>query len=115
MEIGIAGFGQPAACVPNRCCHGLLLHAAIRRSIQLVKAHARIGRIQLQVERRCFGGFLLITCELGEAGGGGVGDAEVHTLRENLAALAINIAHSFRLAFCDLESFSTTGQPMMLA
>src|SRR3990167_6480877 len=50
----------------------------VPRLVQLVEAQARIGRIDLQVERRGLGGFLLIAGEFGEAVGEGVGDEKVH-------------------------------------
>jgi hypothetical protein len=43
-----------------------------------VEAHARTGRVQLEVERRCLYGLLLVTGEAREAVGEGVGYAKFH-------------------------------------
>ena len=47
--------------------------------IQLVELQSGLGRIQLKVEGRGLRCLLLVTVELGETGGEGVGDAEVHS------------------------------------
>ncbi len=48
--------------------------------LELVEAHAGIGRIELQVERRCLDGLLLVPCQSGEAVSEGIGDAKFHGL-----------------------------------
>jgi uncharacterized protein YndB with AHSA1/START domain len=48
--------------------------------VELVEAHAGINRIELQVERG-LDGFLLITCQSGEAVGEGIGKTEFHRIR----------------------------------
>ena len=47
--------------------------------VELVEAHAGIGRVELQVERRRLDGLLLVAGQSGEAVGEGVGDAEFHS------------------------------------
>ena len=48
--------------------------------LQLVKAQARVGRVELQVERGCLYRLLLLSGQLAEAIGKGVGNAEFHHL-----------------------------------
>jgi hypothetical protein len=43
-----------------------------------VKLHARVGRVQLQIESRGFTGFLFLAAQPGQAIGKGVGNAEFH-------------------------------------
>lgn len=50
----------------------------ILRLVQLVKFHARIGRVHLEIKGRGLHGLLLVAGEAGEAFGKGVGDEEVH-------------------------------------
>jgi len=50
----------------------------VPRLVQLVQAHARIGRVQLEVEGGGLDGLLLLASQLGEAVGEGIGDAEIH-------------------------------------
>ena len=50
----------------------------VLRLLNLVQAHARVSRVQLQVERSRLYRFLLIASEFGEAVGECVGDAKVH-------------------------------------
>ena len=44
------------------------------------QAHARMSRVQLQVERSCFYYLLLIPCEFCETVGEGVGDPEFQSI-----------------------------------
>ena len=46
--------------------------------VEFVETHARTGRIELQVKRRRFDGFLLVTGQAGEAVGKCVGDPKLH-------------------------------------
>ena len=46
--------------------------------VELVEAHAWIGRIELQVERRHFDGLLLLASQSGEAVGEGVSNTKIH-------------------------------------
>ena len=48
------------------------------RLIEFVEAHAWIGGIELQVERRCLDRLLLVAGEASEAIGEGIGDPEFH-------------------------------------
>ena len=50
----------------------------VLRLVELVEAHAGIGRVELQVEGRRLDGLLLVAGQAGEAVGEGVGDAEFH-------------------------------------
>lgn len=50
----------------------------VLRPVELVKLHARIGRIHLEVERRGLRSRLLVALELGEAVCEIIGNAEVH-------------------------------------
>jgi len=63
---------------PDIAAHAHRPEVSIARLVELVKAHARAGRVHLQVERRRLGGLLLVAGQAREAGGEGVGDAEVH-------------------------------------
>src|SRR6266516_3150184 len=90
--------------------------------IELVEAHAGIGRIELQVERRRLDGLLLVAGQSGEAVGECVGDAELHPLlprcgyrRNSTALLATSTARSFCCAFCSSRSSSSQGQPLIAA
>ena len=47
-------------------------------SIQLVESQSRLGRVQLKVKGRGLHRLLLVTGQLGETAGEGVGDAEFH-------------------------------------
>jgi len=47
-------------------------------SIKLMKTQPRIGRVHLQVKRRRFGGFLLVTRQFGKAVGESISDTELH-------------------------------------
>ena len=47
---------------------------------QLVKAHARVGGVELEVEGGRLHRLLLLVGQLGQAVGEGIGDAEVHGL-----------------------------------
>ena len=47
-----------------------------------MEAHAGIGRVDLQIERRCLDGLLLLSRQTGEAVGKRVGDAEIHDVVE---------------------------------
>ena len=46
--------------------------------MQLVESQSGLGRIQLKVEGRDFHCLLLVAGQLGETGGEGVGDSELH-------------------------------------
>lgn len=50
----------------------------VPRLVELVKAHAGVSRVELQVERRGFSDLLFLPGQPGEAVGEGVGDEEVH-------------------------------------
>lgn len=63
---------------PNIAAHPYRPKALVPGLVELVKAHARMGRVDLQIKGRCFDGLLLITVEFGEAVGEGVGDAKIH-------------------------------------
>jgi hypothetical protein len=52
---------------------------------ELVEAHAGIGRIELQVERRSFDSLLFITSQTGEAFSESVGDEKYHLSQPGLA------------------------------
>ena len=52
----------------------------VLRLVELVEAHAGIGRVELQVEGRRLDGLLLVAGQAGEAVGEGVGDAEFHDI-----------------------------------
>lgn len=52
-------------------------------AVELVKAHAGVGRVYLQIEGRGLDHLLLFAGQLGEAVGEGVGDAEFHQLAVN--------------------------------
>ena len=49
--------------------------------VDLVEAHAGIGRVELQVESRRLDGFLLVAGQAAKTVGEGVGDAEVHNFK----------------------------------
>ena len=62
---------------------GVLPHrprVLVLRPVQLMKTHPWTCRIQLQVERRGFDGFLLFAGQPGKAAREGVDDAEVNTI-----------------------------------
>ncbi|MFQ5651411.1 MAG: hypothetical protein ACE5IY_15855 [bacterium] len=63
----------------------------ISRPIQLMEFHPRLRRIELQIERRGLDGLLLFVGQPRQAGGEGVGDAEVHGLTLFLIGYLINI------------------------
>ena len=50
----------------------------VPRLVELVQFHARLRRVELQVEGGGLDGLLLVAGQAGEAGGEGVGDAEFH-------------------------------------
>ena len=53
----------------------------VLRLVELVEAHARIGRVELQVEGRRLDGLLLVAGQSGEAVGEGIGDAKFHDIK----------------------------------
>lgn len=62
---------------PDVAAHAHRPEVLVARLVQLVKAHARVGRVQLQIEGGRLDGLLLVAGEPGEARGEGVGDAKV--------------------------------------
>ena len=50
----------------------------VLRPVDLVQLQARVRRVHLQVERRCLHRLLLVTGQLRETVGEGVGDSELH-------------------------------------
>ena len=74
----------------------------IAHLVQLVKLQAGLGGVYLEIERRGLHGLLLLIVQLCEAGGEGVGDAEVHYgLINNNGSLSLAkpSARSFCFAF----------------
>jgi len=66
--------------------------------VQLVKAHAGVGRVDLQIEGGGFGRLLLVAVQPGKAIGEGVGNTKVHKVMRPSGAADIRPigAHEFR-------------------
>ena len=63
---------------PDVAVHPHRPEVLVLRLVELVEAHAGIGRVELQVERRRLDGLLLVAGQSGEAVGESVGDAKFH-------------------------------------
>ncbi len=80
QEIGIALVNdQPDVAAHPHRPEVLVLHL-----VDLVEAHAGIGRVELQIERRRLDGFLLVAGQAGKAVGEGIGDAKVHKITSSM-------------------------------
>jgi hypothetical protein len=64
----------------------------VLRFIELVEAHARIGRVKLQVERRRLHSLLLIASQTGEAVSEGVGNSKLHFLIRSFRVFEVRLA-----------------------
>ena len=93
---------------------------------ELVEAHARIGRVELEVEGRGLDGFLFLTSQPSETVGKGIGNAEVHCARDRrhagqafgrtrAACCARTSARSLRRDLANSGFAGSLGHPVMSA
>lgn len=72
--------------------------------VELVEAHARIGRVDLKVERRRFDGFLLVAGQTGEAVSEGIGDAEFRSTHSTSFSKVKKSSFSLSFSLLNLKS-----------
>ena len=84
----------------------------VLRPVELVEAHTRIGRIELEIEGRGFDRLLLLTGQLGQVVGEGVGDAEFHLLclfgiADSIGPIGVNSLQLFHPALKEIGGVSS--------
>ena len=82
---------QPDVAIDPHRPEILVLHL-----VELVEAHAGIGWVELQVERRRLDGLLFVASQSGEAVGERVGNAKFHADSTHVVA---QLLHYFRMIF----------------